>query len=75
MPRFVSADSATLATQDLIKELQNKVPEAPLSTLNDTHQTALHSLTEIFNIITKDAEKKSTNRYNGLSSGTKEIVT
>ena len=75
MPRISSADATMLAVHDLIEVSQNPVPAAPFSTFNDTHQTKLRSLAGIFNIIPKDTQKKSKDRYNVNSSGTQEAVT
>ena len=75
MPRISSADATMLAVHDLIEVSQNPVPAAPFSTFNDTHQTKLRSLAGIFNIIPKDTQKQSKDRYNGNSSGTQEAVT
>ena len=65
MPRVSSADAATLAAQDLEEELKHSTPNATSATINDTHHTALRNLVELFNVIPKIEEKKSTNRHNG----------
>ena len=58
MPRFLSADSATLAAQDLVEASQEPTQKALFSTINYTHYTALISIEEIFNIIPKVVEQK-----------------
>ena len=65
MPRVLSADADTLAAQDLVEALQKPTSNAPFETINDTHHAALISMVELFNIIPKSAETKSTNRHNG----------
>ena len=39
MPRFLSADAATLSAQYLVEELQNPMPNAPFTTINETPHT------------------------------------
>ena len=56
MTRVPSADAATLAPQNLLKELQNPTPNTPLVTINDTHYTTIIILEELFNIIRKALE-------------------
>ena len=68
-----SDDATTLVAQDLIKASKNPVPATRFAALNNTHHTVLRSLVALFNIIPKDAEKKSTNRQNGCRSGTQEF--
>ena len=65
IPRVSSSDGATLASQYLVEELKHPTPNKPFATINDTHHTALRHLVELFYIINKGAEKKSTRRHNG----------
>ena len=65
MPRVLSADTATLAAQNLVEVLQNPTPNAPFAKINDTHHTDLINLAEFSNIIPKVSGKQSTNRYDG----------
>ena len=51
MSRISSADATTLAARHLIEELQNPILDEPSAAFNETHNTALQSLVEIFNII------------------------
>ena len=48
-----------------MEELQKSTPDALSEKINNTHNTALRSLAELLEIITKVAEKQSTNRNNG----------
>ena len=73
MPRVLSDDTATLAAQDLVESLQNPMLNAPLVTTNYTHHTALRFLAELFNIIPKAVEQKSTNINNGRQWDKQEI--
>ena len=65
IPRFLSADTATIAARDLLKALKNLTPNTPFAKMNDTHHTMLIFLEVLFNIIPKVAEKQSTSRHNG----------
>ena len=65
MPRVSSADAATLSAWDLVEALKHTMPKVHFATINDTHHTALRNLVELFNVIPKIEEKKSTNRHNG----------
>ena len=73
MPRVSSANAATLAARDLIEALQKTAPNAPFVKINDTHNEALISLAELFNIIPKSGEQQSTNIHNGCCRGTQEV--
>ena len=57
VPRVSSADAATLAARDLVEALKHPIPNTTFSTINDIHHTALINLAELFNIITKGADK------------------
>ena len=65
MPRILSADITTLAERYLVEALQKPTRNAPFTTINDTHHTALIITEELFNIIPNPVEKQSTNRHNG----------
>ena len=58
MPRVSSANAATLSEQDLAEALKQPMSNAPFSTINDTHHTALRNLAELFNFIPKVAEQQ-----------------
>ena len=64
MPGVSSADATTLAVRDLVEALKQPTPNIPFSTINDTNHNALRNLAEIFNIVPKVSEQKSTNRHN-----------
>ena len=53
IPRVSSTDEDTLSVQDLVEELQNTMPNAAFSKINDTHHTELRNLLELFNKNTK----------------------
>ena len=72
MPRISSTDVPTLKARDLIEALQNTAPDAPFTTLNDTHHAALRSLAEIFNQTPK-VSKQTTDRHHGCPSQTHEL--
>ena len=73
MPRLLSANATTLASRLLVETLNNTTPNAPFAKINDTNHAALRSLAELFNIISKSAEQKSTNRHNGCRCGAQEV--
>ena len=56
--RVSSDDADTIAARDLVQALQNQTPNISFATINETHQTALRNFVELFNMITKVAEKQ-----------------
>ena len=58
MPIFLSDDTSTLAAQCLEETLQNPTSNSPFATINETYHSALRSMAELSNIITKDAEQQ-----------------
>ena len=73
-PRASSTDAATLTVQYLVESLHKLTTNSPLSIINDTHHASLRILTELFNIIPKSAEQKSTNRHNGRRQESQEVA-